>query len=199
MSNSASGNTLSSVKPVSITDAKLEDKQNKEKIITLLPPDLKWREEQLLSTFTRHQGNSLSKLKDLYSFIDEINSFVAKYTPCKKGCNHCCHIPVSVSSLEIEYIQTKIRKLRRNAPRANVKDYNSPCPFLVKGACSIYDVRPFYCRSHTALTANSFWCHPDRCNQISLTRLRFTEIDKVFEQLLFESGSAIPRIDIRAI
>lgn len=181
-----------------IANAQLEAKQNSEKINASLPLELKRREEQLVATFDGHRGNSFSKLQDLYSFMDEIYSFVARFTPCKKGCSFCCHIPVSVSILEVDYINNNTRRLRKKVTEEHTGASN-PCPFLSKGACSIYDTRPFVCRRHTALTMTSSWCHLDQCYTIKLPLLSFTEVDKVYEQILFESGSLAERIDIREV
>lgn len=185
--------------PAEIAKAQLEDRRNSENVVALIPSELGRREELLTTTFAGHQGNIFSKLQDLYGFMDEINSFVARFTPCKKGCSHCCLMPVSVSTLEIEYIKKRARKFRSKTAVSPVAGNNSPCPFLIKGSCSIYEVRPFVCRRHLTLTADSFWCHPDRCNSINLSRLRFSEVDKVYEQILFASGPLSTRMDIRDI
>lgn len=182
-----------------IVAAQLEAKQNTEKIAALIPAELRLREEHLFATFARHCGNPYSKLQDLYSFMDEIYSFVGMLTPCRKSCSHCCHIPVSVSNLEVEYIKKHVHKLRSKITVPPVMDNHSPCPFLTKGSCSIYNVRPFVCRRHVTLTPDSYWCHPDRCHDITLTLPRFTEVDKVYEQILFESGQLAKRTDIRDI
>lgn len=170
-------------------------KQTVEKIERLMPDALKHKEEQFASTYARHKGNVYTKLQYLYEFMDEIYEFVGKHVPCQKGCVHCCHIPVSISELEGEFI-TKQTKIKR--PKANliVNEDKSPCPFLKKGACTIYKVRPFVCRRHVVLDKTSKWCHVDVCDKIILTKLTFSEIDKFYELLLHESGKN-KRLDIR--
>jgi len=183
---------------VEIANAQLEAKQSSEKINASLPLELKHREEQLVATFDGHRGNSFSKLQDLYSFMDEIYSFVARFTPCKKGCSFCCNIAVSVSVLEVDYIKMHKRMFRKVVAKES-RGSSNPCPFLSKGECSIYDVRPFVCRRHTVLTMTPSWCHLDKCHTIKLPMISFTEIDKVYEQILSESGTQSEIIDIREV
>lgn len=83
---------------------------------------------------------------------------------CKKGCAYCCHIPVNVTLTEValikEYMEengTVLSEAQKERARfqARVSDKvrmtsdKSACIFLDdNNACSIYEVRPFKCRSH---------------------------------------------------
>ncbi len=89
----------------------------------------------------------------------------------------------------------KFRKVIAKESRGS----SNPCPFFSKSECSIYDVRPFVCRRHTALATTLSWCHLDKCHTIKLPMISFTEIDKVYEQILSESGTQSEIIDIREV
>ena len=160
-----------------------------------MPVLLKDQEAQFAKTYTRHKGNAFSKLQYLYEFMDDIYGFVGKFVPCKRGCIHCCHMPVSISELEIEFI-SKQANVKRSKRRLSINDTDSPCPFLKKGACAIYKVRPFVCRQYVMLDETSKWCHVDVCNKIKLTQLKFTEITEFYDQLLHDCGKG-KRLDIR--
>lgn len=177
-----------------VESSQMKSKATVEKIERLMPVTLKIKEEQFASTYLKHKGNSFSKLQHLYEFMDEIYGFVGNFVPCKKGCTHCCRIPVSISELEAEYIAkfTKNKRTKAILPA----ETNSPCPFLQKGACSIYTARPFVCRQHVMLDDTSRWCHIDVCHEIKLTQLQFTEIREFYDMLLHDSGK-VNRVDIR--
>lgn len=172
-------------------------RKNLEKLSTVLPPDLQIQEEQQLSTFSLLAGTSLSKLYELYLFMDKLYTPLHHITPCKKGCSHCCRMPVSVSALELEYMKNRCRKLASHIGQVS-SHTNSPCPFLAKGACSIYQVRPYLCRKHVTMTPSSYWCHPDR-NAVKVPQLLFTETFRVYDQILKESGHLGRVFDIREI
>ncbi len=159
-------------------------------IVSRLPARLAEKEESLLEKISNHRGNSLTKLRALYDFMDELYSFVHQFTPCKKGCNSCCYYEVSISELEIQYIEnaTKIKRLKEPLPTTVF--HGTPCPFLKAGACSIYKYRPFVCRRHVAITQTSTWCHPDKSNSVNITLLNFSEIVKSYDLIIHESGKA---------
>jgi len=175
--------------------SQLKAKATVEKIERLMPIVLKDQEEQFAKTYTKHKGNAFSKLQYLYDFMDDIYGFVGKFIPCKKGCIHCCHIPVSISELEVDFM-TKLTNTKRSKTNSRVTDTDSPCPFLKNGACAIYKARPFVCRQHVMLDETSRWCHIDVCNEITLTQLQFTEIRGFYNNLLYDSGKE-SRLDIR--
>lgn len=94
---------------------------------------------------------------------------------CKKGCAFCCHTRVSTSIPEVlviaDILSTHLsipqkedllcrmeRLIRSGAP--HTIDWwaktATPCPFLADppdSICTIYDIRPFTCRSHHSLCA----------------------------------------------
>lgn len=160
---------------------------NREKMIRLFPSSLSKKEEGLYARISKSKANYLNKLSSLFSEMNEIYAYVDKFTPCKKGCSHCCHIPVSVSELEVEYIEKSL-KIKRKAFSAYDITQNKPCPFLKDNGCSIYNVRPFVCRRHVVLTKTPYWCELERCNQEIMPLLNFTETQKSFEYLIYESG-----------
>ncbi|RYG26235.1 YkgJ family cysteine cluster protein [bacterium] len=81
---------------------------------------------------------------------------------CRKGCGHCCQVPVSTFAFEIFPIADHVRNTwtsrekrglmrRLRAYRATVAkpgERHPWCPFLHEGSCSIYEVRPTICRTH---------------------------------------------------
>jgi uncharacterized protein len=75
---------------------------------------------------------------------------------CGRGCDSCCHVRLSVFSIEARRIEAALCELstrdpdlrlrvRRQADDPKARDH---CPMLVDGACAIYDERPVICRSH---------------------------------------------------
>jgi Fe-S-cluster containining protein len=103
----------------------------------------------------------LPMLLDAYYLIDKgIDEAVkselkkGKKLACSKGCSNCCrtHKTIPVYPLELVgiswYVTEKISGLVREIIKNQLKNYNenSPCPFLVEGACSIHPMRPISCR-----------------------------------------------------
>ena len=88
--------------------AKMIADKNIEKIMKEMPHGLAEREGRIFAELSISRESSLKKLESIYAFLNDLLSFVAKYIPCRKGCDYCCYIKVSISSLEAEYIQTKI-------------------------------------------------------------------------------------------
>ena len=105
--------------------------------------------------------NSVSKLRKIYALTDTLTAFIAPYMVCERGCSHCCHIDVVVSSVEAQYIHKNLGI----APRAGQSissghsDAKRPCPFLgIDGSCSIYEHRPFACRTYHAVDDPALCC-----------------------------------------
>ena len=73
---------------------------------------------------------------------------------CVKGCSNCCstHRDIPVYPLELVgiswYATEKMTGHEREILRDQLENFDKqgPCPFLIKGVCSIHKVRPLACR-----------------------------------------------------
>jgi Fe-S-cluster containining protein len=91
---------------------------------------------------------------------------------CKAGCDHCCHVAVSVTVPEaltiFDYLTRSFSAEARARLGARIADFRGrtrglssaerfspeyPCVFLEAGCCSIYEVRPLACRGMNSLDA----------------------------------------------
>lgn len=153
-------------------------KKNIEKIYQEMPISLQEREASLYRILMNSGFGPLKLLEALYGEMDKIHSFLIPYSPCKKGCDHCCHIEMALSGLEAEYIikNVKIKKAKLLRGQA--------CPFLKNGNCSIYAYRPFLCRRHLSLTNSARWCEEDRCHRYDFPRISFSEIERCYAYIV---------------
>jgi Putative zinc- or iron-chelating domain len=62
---------------------------------------------------------------------------------CRRGCAFCCYVEVAVTPLEA----IRLAGRARPATPASASSHRAPCPLLADGACSVYERRPFACRS----------------------------------------------------
>ena len=113
---------------------------------------------------------------------------------CRKGCSACCTSSVTMTSLEGVVIFDFLRKagreeqfltlLARTGPpqsRPDGWDF-SPCIFLANDACTIYDARPFGCRSFGSLI-------PCGAGAAAETAPIHLAVNTVFTQVIEGAGS----------
>jgi Fe-S-cluster containining protein len=164
--------------------------KNRSDIIEQIPSNLANREERLVETISKASDTPLGRLERLYVFMDELYSFVAKYTPCKKGCSHCCYYEASIPAIEAEYIEKCLGIKRNLYPSPKVSTYfGTACPFLKDNSCVVYEYRPFVCRGHVALFDNTKWCGLDVSSSYIFPRINFAEVNRCHSLIVSDSGS----------
>ncbi|MDD4914350.1 MAG: YkgJ family cysteine cluster protein [Methylococcales bacterium] len=116
------------------------------------------------------QGLIDSLLSQAFSSFDGNVALDAAGLPeiaCRKGCATCCTLRVTATAPEIllivRYIRwTGLADSRLNLTKRVIKADQStrgmdetqrvklkrPCPFIMRGVCAIYPVRPLACRGH---------------------------------------------------
>ena len=161
-----------------------------------IPRSLIIREKKLFKFINKSNNDPIKILRKLYAFMDDINAFVQNYTPCKKGCSNCCRIPISVTELDVYFIERSLR-IRRNEINLAILP-ETPCPFLLSNSCSIYMYRPFVCRRNVTFDNSSKWCHAKMGKNAAMPSLQFDRIERAYHHLANRSG-ANQIFDIRAI
>jgi len=97
-----------------------------------LPARLMKKGSAIASRLEQAQLSSLKELEAIYELVGEIGAYVAPSTLCRKGCSSCCHFAVTISEVEVQYIEThtRYRRLKQVLP---TDDYHGQaCPFLKK-------------------------------------------------------------------
>ncbi len=104
-----------------------------------------------------------TKLSKLFMLVEEFGALRSPHVSCKAGCSACCRtIPVEISELEAQHITraTGIAAASLRPGRHTPLGYaKTPCPFLVQDRCSIYEWRPFACRSLASTDRDALTCH----------------------------------------
>lgn len=173
-------------------------KNNFERLNANIPKHLSNKEDHFSDKIQKAKTNPAKKLSSLYDFMNDLYKYVSTYTPCKKGCNNCCHYSVTISEIEIKYIE-RHTKNKRNKPYHHQKSFHgTPCPFLIDKSCSIYHARPFVCRRHVTLTNTNTWCDPKISNNEKFPLLQFSSIDEAYKHILIKSES-FDLFDIRQV
>lgn len=101
----------------------------------------------------------------LLQVADQITEAAAHFVACRKGCSHCCNISVVITEFEAKKLAKvsgrKPARVRKTAQRDTLvkKHFGVPCPFLKDNLCSIYEHRPFACRTHVNLSDTAFFCN----------------------------------------
>jgi Fe-S-cluster containining protein len=97
---------------------------------------------------------------------------------CRSGCTYCCMFPVAASATEVlaiaSFVRVRFDEDRQAALDARVvaniaategmdmaqRDrVRLDCPFLEKGQCSVYEVRPIACRGYSSYSVEA--CRED--------------------------------------
>jgi uncharacterized protein len=85
--------------------------------------------------------------KELDEEIDRLESIHSNHLACKKRCDLCC-MPFSVFPVEYEVIKEEFEVLLASETLKEESHSVGTCAFLKNHSCSIYESRPFICRTH---------------------------------------------------
>lgn len=132
--------------------------------------------------------SALELFAEIYGAADEfMETLVYPFTPCAKGCDYCCHVPVEVTAVEAIVMSDLIgRDIQTGAvPYVNLRD---PCPFLKKGECSIYAHRPLVCRMFATLDSIEA-CAEDREHTMHSIKSNEFFLKGVMTWLVFNSSN----------
>lgn len=125
---------------------------------------------------TEHLKHALAQDKPIKAVIwlhkaaDVWAQNVAPHAACKKGCSHCCHIPVLIGRGEAMVIgkaadkkpaDLSLKPLDGDFDSLSLErtGYDNPCPFLVNNTCSIFENRPTACRTLYNMDQDNLLCH----------------------------------------
>lgn len=153
-----------------VEELEFEAMQEINKKRPLIEQKMRWftKEEAKMVSLQRKVLPKAEVLWKLSNFADGIQRSLSEFTPCKKGCSHCCHIPVMVSSFEAERIARATKKVMNKDAGESLTTAigrplatftRVPCPFLKDSECSIYSIRPMHCRLHNSLAQTSELCN----------------------------------------
>lgn len=120
--------------------------RNETRELPEIPGDIIKKGQLLQLKLNTTKYSPFSSLQLIYNFLDAYSEFASKFTVCKKGCRSCCKIAVEITELEAKYIATYTGHKIKNTKKRKAKS-NTDCPFLMSDICSIYEYRPFNCRT----------------------------------------------------
>jgi Fe-S-cluster containining protein len=128
----------------------------------------------------RAVARALEVAENTGEWTEELTAEVMKRLPppqppaCKEGCAFCCHLKVVVTAPEVIRVAEYLRAHRSEAElgavieRVAATDARThgmtieqraqakiPCPLLVEGACSAYEVRPLVCHGGNSFSVEA--------------------------------------------
>jgi Fe-S-cluster containining protein len=102
-----------------------------------------------MNSISKEKNDYLQLRQKLDQEILRLEKKHKKHLACKKGCDLCC-LNFSVFPIEFEVIREETRGAYNPllaAPESESENSGS-CAFLSNHACTIYESRPFICRTH---------------------------------------------------
>jgi Fe-S-cluster containining protein len=154
-------------------DDHAESKRKLEAIEAAMTPQWRQSMHERINSLSRQASAPRSKLPKLYLLMEEVGELRSEHVSCKAGCSACCRtIPVEISDLEARHIAAATGKQMANLPpgrHTRLQDVSTPCPFLLENQCSIYEHRPYNCRSLAAVDRDALSCSDENT---ALTRAK---------------------------
>lgn len=153
-----------------------------------------------VDSLTREASSPRSKLPKLFALMEVVGEVRAPHLACGPGCSACCRlIPVQISDLEAKHIATVTgREPAALSPGVHAPiRVNTSCPFLVDNRCSIYEHRPYNCRSLAVVDRDALTCGDEntaltrakdpRAIPVAMTRMQ--AFDPLYKKLTSRTGA----------
>lgn len=161
-------------------------------------PEVHARRAGLLRVATDPRSSTDARYAALRQLADLFVEAAKGIAPCRSGCTHCCHIPVAMAPSEARVIA---RATGRALSKRGVKlaargvgrteyGYETPCPFLKEGGCSIYAVRPIACRALISLDGDDLLCRLVPGASIQVPYLNLSDLQMLLATLALGEGLA---------
>lgn len=176
-------------------------KKNYAAFLAAIPAEVHRREEKLVGELRLMNAKPLVKLARIRKSVETLFSYADGHVACKMGCAYCCHQAIDISRLEAEYIGEKSgvipARLGEVVPRdPRTFSEQTPCPFLKKNVCSIYEYRPLICRIHVSLDVDDYWCRFENWHKPggAVPKPTFHSIFNAYSELNQKTGSVVADI-----
>lgn len=154
-------------------DNHVESKRKLAAIEEAMTPQWKKSMHERVAGLSSQASSPRSKLPKLYLLMEEVGELRSQHVACKAGCSACCRtIPVEISDLEARHIAAATGKAMAKLPAGRhtvLQNVQTPCPFLLENQCSIYEHRPYNCRSLAAVDRDALSCSEENT---ALTRAK---------------------------
>lgn len=125
---------------------------------------------KIVPHFNKIKGKipALDILKMFYASIDKVQKDInfSDLTQCnKQNCSFCCHDIIMGTEFEMKALGDYVKESKIEVNQLNLQKQLSgepltfaekACPLLKNGRCSIYEVRPFVCRTHNISLGEDF-------------------------------------------
>ncbi|WP_460548791.1 YkgJ family cysteine cluster protein [Comamonas piscis] len=172
-------------------EAKARSRSRLTEFLSSMPKDLDSRDDVIAQQLRCDNSSAKSKLGKIYSLMAEVSQAVQPYVACGKGCSDCCKMNVSISIMEAQRLAVVSRKpmaVVNHPVRHSAEKFSGiPCPFLVDDVCSVYEVRPYACRSHYSFDITAYWCHPERSHKGEMSLLQMGGARQAYEEIVLSS------------
>ena len=145
--------------------------------------------------FQKFLDRGVKRAKDLASILQDkppakrarlihhnfkITQKIPKNSPCKSGCNSCCHLYTEITSDEAALMSKLVEEDSSLCDSAQIvkqlpvtrEQYSMlskeerRCAFLINGKCSIYENRPTICRSYLVTS------DPKHCEEVNFQKIK---------------------------
>jgi Fe-S-cluster containining protein len=159
-----------------------------------------------IDSLAREASAARSKLPKLYALMEVVGDLRGPHVSCKAGCSACCRIiPVEISDLEARHLAAATgRKMRELPPgrHTQLSHVDRHCPFLKDDRCTVYEHRPYNCRSLAAVDRDALACSDENSaltqakdpRAVPVTMTKMQAFDPLYRDLTSRKGAVLADI-----